>query len=43
LRSKLERVPSDPKIITTFPGIGYMLKSGETAMPSAAANAAPSQ
>ena len=40
LRSKLERVPSDPKIITTFPGIGYMLKGGESAMPSTAANVA---
>ena len=25
LRAKLERTPGEPKIITTFPGIGYML------------------
>lgn len=29
LRAKLERVPSEPKIIATFPGIGYMLGAGE--------------
>ncbi|HEX5139329.1 MAG TPA: response regulator transcription factor [Dehalococcoidia bacterium] len=29
LRSKLEKVPSEPKIIATFPGIGYMLMAGE--------------
>jgi two-component system response regulator MtrA len=29
LRAKLEQVPSEPKIIATFPGIGYMLGAGE--------------
>jgi two-component system KDP operon response regulator KdpE len=29
LRSKLEQVPSEPRIIATFPGIGYMLMAGE--------------
>jgi two-component system KDP operon response regulator KdpE len=29
LRAKIERVPSEPKIIATFPGIGYMLEAGE--------------
>jgi two-component system KDP operon response regulator KdpE len=28
LRAKLEDEPGEPKIITTFPGIGYMLKAG---------------
>jgi two-component system KDP operon response regulator KdpE len=27
LRSKIERVPSEPKILVTFPGIGYMFTS----------------
>jgi DNA-binding response OmpR family regulator len=27
LRSKIERVPSEPKILVTFPGIGYMFSS----------------
>jgi two-component system KDP operon response regulator KdpE len=27
LRSKIERVPGDPKILVTFPGIGYMFTS----------------
>jgi two-component system KDP operon response regulator KdpE len=29
LRAKLEKTPSEPKIIATFPGIGYMLAPGE--------------
>jgi two-component system KDP operon response regulator KdpE len=29
LRAKIEKVPSDPKIIATFPGIGYMLAAGQ--------------
>ena len=29
LRAKLEHIPSEPKIIATFPGIGYMLGAGE--------------
>jgi len=39
LRAKLEQTPSEPKIISTFPGIGYMLAPGEVT----AANAAPSR
>jgi two-component system KDP operon response regulator KdpE len=27
LRSKIERIPSNPKILVTFPGIGYMFTS----------------
>jgi two-component system KDP operon response regulator KdpE len=41
LRSKLERVPGEPKIITTFPGIGYMLKAGENAMAGPVTHSAP--
>jgi two-component system KDP operon response regulator KdpE len=40
LRSKLERVPGEPRIIMTFPGIGYMLKAGENAMTGTLTNAA---
>jgi two-component system KDP operon response regulator KdpE len=40
LRSKLERVPGEPRIIMTFPGIGYMLKAGENAMAGTLTNAA---
>jgi DNA-binding response OmpR family regulator len=40
LRSKLERLPNEPKIIATFPGIGYMLTAGEVmAAGSSASNA----
>jgi two-component system KDP operon response regulator KdpE len=35
LRSKIEREPGNPRIITTFPGIGYMLKAGENMAASA--------
>jgi two-component system KDP operon response regulator KdpE len=38
LRSKLEQVPSEPRIIATFPGIGYMLMAGEVVAAGAAAN-----
>ena len=30
LRGKLEREPSEPKIIRTFQGVGYMLTADET-------------
>ena len=36
LRAKLEKKPSEPKIISTFPGIGYMLAVGEVLAASAA-------
>ena len=35
LRSKIEREPGEPRIITTFPGIGYMLKAGKDMAASA--------
>lgn len=34
LRKKLEADPSDPKLIKTFQGIGYMLDKGESAPPA---------
>ena len=37
LRSKLEQVPSEPRIIATFPGIGYMLMAGEVVAAGAGA------
>ena len=37
LRSKLEQVPSEPRIIATFPGIGYMLMAGEVVATGAGA------
>ena len=39
LRSKLEQVPSEPRIIATFPGIGYMLMAGEVVAAGAGAGA----
>ena len=39
LRSKLEQVPSEPRIIATFPGIGYMLMAGEVVATGAGASA----
>ena len=40
LRSKLEQVPSEPRIIATFPGIGYMLMAGEVVSAGAGAGSA---
>jgi two-component system KDP operon response regulator KdpE len=36
LRGKLEREPSEPKIIRTFQGVGYMLSADETQQNEAA-------
>ena len=33
LRGKLEREPSEPKIIRTFQGVGYMLNADEATGP----------
>ncbi|MEZ4552929.1 MAG: response regulator transcription factor [Dehalococcoidia bacterium] len=40
LRGKLEREPSEPKIIRTFQGVGYMLTSDESAKDGAKDDAA---
>ncbi len=41
LRSKLEKEPSNPKVIATFPGIGYMVTAGEVVMNGNGANGHP--
>jgi two-component system KDP operon response regulator KdpE len=42
LRAKIERDPAEPKIIRTFPGVGYMLNTG-LPHPEAASEADPEE